>query len=115
MTDRTNSWSWGDGPVVEQVHGAVRALHALGLQHEIALVGFDHIDSVDIVNPGITTVPQNAEEVGRRAGELLFNRLNGDQSDPIREIVPVKLVPRGSGEIPVQHPDQPDDQRQHPR
>ncbi len=96
--------------------GAVRALHTLGLQHEIALVGFDHIDSADIVNPGITTVPQNAEEVGRRAGELLFNRLNGDQSDPIREIVPVMLVPRGSGEIPArQHPDQPDDQRRHPR
>lgn len=79
--------------------GAVRALHTLGLQHDIALVGFDDIDSVDIVDPGITTVPQNAEEVGRRAGELLFNRLRGDQSAPIREVVAVTLVRRGSGEI----------------
>ena len=81
--------------------GAVRALHTLGMQHEIALVGFDHIDSAEIVNPGITTVPQNADEVGRRAGELLFRRLAGDQADPIREIVPVTLVRRGSGEIPA--------------
>jgi len=81
--------------------GAVRALHTLGLQHDIALVGFDHIDSADIVDPGITTVPQNAEEVGRRAGELLFSRLAGDLAGPVREIVPVTLVRRGSGEIPA--------------
>lgn len=79
--------------------GAVRALHALGRQHDIALVGFDHIDSVDIVEPGITTVPQNAEAVGRRAGELLFSRLRDGRTETVREIVPVSLVPRGSGEI----------------
>jgi len=79
--------------------GAVRALHSLGRQHDVALVGFDHIDSVDIVEPGITTVPQNAEEVGRRDGDLLFSRLLEGRNEPIREIVPVTLVPRGSGEI----------------
>jgi LacI family transcriptional regulator len=81
--------------------GAVRALHSLGLQHEIALVGFDHIDSADIVDPGITTVPQNAEDVGRRAGELLFSRILDARMTSMREIVPVILVPRGSGEIPA--------------
>ncbi len=81
--------------------GAVRALHSLGRQHDIALVGFDHIDSVDIVDPGITTVPQNAEELGRRAGELLFSRLRDGRTAPVREIVPVALVPRGSGELPA--------------
>ena len=79
--------------------GAVRALHAIGLQHEVALVGFDHIDAVDIVNPAITTVPQDADELGRRAGDLLFSRLLEGRTEPVREIVPVKLIPRGSGEI----------------
>ena len=79
--------------------GAVRALHALGMQHQVALVGFDHIDSVDIVEPGITTVPQNAEELGRRAAGLLFSRLRDGRTESSREIVPVALVPRGSGEI----------------
>lgn len=79
--------------------GAVRALHALARHNDVALVGFDHIDSVDIVEPGITTVPQNAQEVGTRAGELLFSRLLEGRTKAVREIVPVSLVPRGSGEI----------------
>jgi len=79
--------------------GAVRALHSLGRQHDVALVGFDHLDAVDIVEPGVTTVPQNAQEVGRRAGELLFSRLLHGRVETQREIVPVTLVPRGSGEI----------------
>jgi len=79
--------------------GAVRALHALDRHRDVALVGFDHIDSVDIVEPGITTVPQNAAEVGQRAGELLFSRLLDGRTEPRREIVPVRLVPRGSGEL----------------
>ena len=79
--------------------GAVQALHELGLQHQVALVGFDHIDAVDLVDPGVTTVPQDAEEVGRRAGELLFSRLLDGRTDPTREIVPMTIVARGSGEI----------------
>lgn len=79
--------------------GAVRALHQLGLQHKVALVGFDHIDAVDIVDPAITTVPQDAEELGRRAGALLFSRLLDGRTEVRQEIVPVSLVPRGSGEI----------------
>lgn len=79
--------------------GAVRALHALDLQDSTALVGFDDLDSADIVDPGITTVPQNADEVGRRAGQLLFSRLLDGRSTVRREIVPVTLVARGSGEI----------------
>lgn len=80
--------------------GAVRALHALDLQFETAVVGFDELELADLTNPGITTVPQNAAEVGRRAGNLLFSRLDG-RTAPVREIVPVELVPRGSGEIPA--------------
>ncbi len=79
--------------------GAVRALHQLGLQHEIALVAFDHIEIADIVEPGITTVPQNADEVGRRAAELLFARIGGNANEAQRIVVPVDLVERGSGEL----------------
>lgn len=79
--------------------GAVRALHQLGLQHEVALVGFDHIDAVDIVSPAITTVPQDADELGRRAGTLLFSRLLDGRTKARQEIVPVSLIARGSGEI----------------
>jgi len=79
--------------------GAVRALHSRAREREIALVGFDHLDAVDIVDPGITTVPQNAVELGTRAGELLFERLHHGRTESVREIVPIEIVPRGSGEI----------------
>lgn len=79
--------------------GAIRALHQRGLAHEIALVAYDHLDSADVVDPAITTVPQDAEALGRIAAEALFSRIGGDRRAPQRHIVPVSIVPRGSGEI----------------
>lgn len=79
--------------------GAVRALHRLGMQHEIALVAFDHIEIADIVEPGITTVPQSPGELGRTAAELLFERIAGHAGPARRAVIPVDLVQRGSGEI----------------
>jgi LacI family transcriptional regulator len=79
--------------------GAVKALHTLGLQHEVALVGFDELAMADVIDPGPTVVAQDAKELGRRAGALLFSRLTGRRADPVREIVPVSLIRRGSGEL----------------
>jgi LacI family transcriptional regulator len=79
--------------------GAVKALHHLGLQHEIALVGFDDLAMADVIDPGLTVVAQDAEELGRRAGSLLFSRVSGNPDESVREIVPVSLIRRGSGEL----------------
>ncbi|MEM7095317.1 MAG: LacI family DNA-binding transcriptional regulator [Actinomycetota bacterium] len=79
--------------------GAVRGLHQLGLQHEIAIVAFDHIEIADIVDPGITTIPQRADELGRRAATLLAERIDGSTVPARREVVDVELLPRGSGEL----------------
>ena len=53
----------------------------------------------DVIDPGLTVVAQDAEELGRRAGALLFSRLSGRKADSVREIVPVSLIRRGSGEL----------------
>ena len=58
--------------------GAVRAVHALGRQHEVALVSFDDIPLADVVEPGVTVVAQDPHALGRAAAELLFARLDGD-------------------------------------
>lgn len=79
--------------------GAIRGLHQLELENDIALVAFDHLDIADIVQPGITTVPQDTEALGRSAAKLLFERIEGSTVEPRRAVVPVSLVPRGSGEI----------------
>jgi len=81
--------------------GAVKALHALGLQNEIAIVGFDDLVMANVIDPGLTVVAQDVEELGRRAGALLFDRLAGRLSEPVRVVIPVSLIARGSGEIPA--------------
>ncbi len=52
--------------------GAVEALRALGLRHDVALVGFDDLTLADAIEPGLTVVAQDANGIGRAAAELLF-------------------------------------------
>jgi LacI family transcriptional regulator len=80
--------------------GALQALHALGLRSVIAQIGFDDVDLSEVVSPGVSVVPQYPLELGRRAAEMLFRRLDGLSQTPIREILRNRIVERGSGEIP---------------
>ena len=79
--------------------GALRALRHLGLQHRVAVVGFDDFALADLLEPGVTVVAQDAAAIGRRAAERLFSRFDGDDSPYTVEVVPSRLVVRGSGEI----------------
>jgi LacI family transcriptional regulator len=45
-------------------------------------------------------VRHDPTEMGRRAAELLFNRLNGDGGPPQTVVLETELVVRGSGEVP---------------
>jgi LacI family transcriptional regulator len=79
--------------------GAVQAIHDCGLQRSVAQVGFDDIDLADVVDPGITVVPQQPRELGRRAAERLFDRIGGASGPLVRQVLPPSLIERGSGEI----------------
>ena len=79
--------------------GALRALHRLGLQHRVALVGFDDVELADLVEPGLTVVAQDPAGLGRQAAALLFARLDGDDSPSRKIVVSPRLVQRGSGEL----------------
>jgi LacI family transcriptional regulator len=79
--------------------GVVEALHELGLQHRIALVGFDDIPLAATVDPGITVMAQDPSALGRLAAQRLFARLDGDRSPPAVYVVPTRLLIRGSGEL----------------
>ncbi len=80
--------------------GALRALRARHAQHRVAMVGFDDFLLADLIDPPVTVLAQDPYEIGRRAANQLFARLDGDTSAPRRQIVPTRLVVRGSGEIP---------------
>jgi LacI family transcriptional regulator len=77
----------------------VRALHWAGVQDTVALVGFDDFLLADVMEPGITVITRDAAQLGRLGTQLLFARLDGDDSPARAHVVPTGLVTRGSGEI----------------
>jgi LacI family transcriptional regulator len=82
--------------------GAIRVLQRHGLSHRVALIGFDDIDTSDLVDPPMSVMRQDPVAIGKLAAECLFARISGDDSPPKRYEVPAVLVVRGSGEIPPQ-------------
>jgi LacI family transcriptional regulator len=79
--------------------GTVRALRRAGLAETVALVGFDDFLLADSLEPGVTVITQNTTQLGGLAAQLLFARLDGDDSPTRTHVVPTGMVVRGSGEI----------------
>jgi LacI family transcriptional regulator len=84
--------------------GAIRALWQVGLQHRVALLGFDDLILADLLDPAVSVVVQDPRTVGRIAAELLFDRLAGYDGPTRHVVVPTRLVTRGSGEISLSPP-----------
>ena len=74
------------------VIGALQAITEVGLRcpQDIALVGFDDFEWAAVMHPRLTTVRQPTYEIGRRAAQILFERLEK------RDTVPqeVRLLPQ---------------------
>lgn len=79
---------------------AIRCLQSLGQVDTLAMVGFDDFPLADLVRPRVSVMAQDPAGIGRRAAEIVFDRLAGDHSPPRTAIVPTRLIVRGSGEIP---------------
>jgi LacI family transcriptional regulator len=79
---------------------AVHLLRALAhAERRPAMVGFDDFELADLLNPPVTVVAHDVSALGHAAAELLFARVQGDQSPPRKVVLPVHLVARGSGEV----------------
>jgi LacI family transcriptional regulator len=77
--------------------GALRALHARSAgRSRPNLVGFDDFELADLLQ--VTVVRHDPHEMGRRAADLLFARLSGDESPPRRIVLPTELVVRDAEE-----------------
>jgi LacI family transcriptional regulator len=75
-------------------------LRRLGLEHRVALVGFDDFLLAELLSPGVTVVAQDPTAMGSAAAELLFERIDGGTRPPEVRLVPTTLIRRGSGELP---------------
>jgi DNA-binding LacI/PurR family transcriptional regulator len=82
--------------------GAITALHEAGLHvpRDISVVGFDDIPSAATVRPGLTTVRQPLNEMGRIAAASLLQLIREEESNPPRKsiLVSPSFVKRQSTE-----------------
>ncbi|KAB2330999.1 LacI family DNA-binding transcriptional regulator [Bacillus mesophilum] len=58
----------------------------LSIPKDIGLIGIDDVSFADIYNPGLTTVAQPAFEMGEKAAELLFKRIQEKEEPNQAEI-----------------------------
>jgi LacI family transcriptional regulator, galactose operon repressor len=78
----------------------VLALQRAG-RADIAVVGFGDIPMAAAISPAVTVVDQDPAGLGRIAVERLLQHIE-DPGAPLRRrtVLPVHLIPRGSGELP---------------
>ncbi len=83
--------------------GALRAIREMGLRipNDIAIAAFDEVNLADLVDPPLTVVVQPAEEMGRAAARMLVDRINGNVSLRVQEVVfePRLIIGRSSGPL----------------
>jgi LacI family transcriptional regulator len=80
--------------------GALQVLQERGLRETVAVVGFDDHNLAELLRPALTVLDMDIATMGRLAIERVFHRLASDVTDYERLVVPMTLIPRGSGEIP---------------
>ena len=75
----------------KMTYGAIKAIkeHNLSIPEDIALVGFDVHDKSGLITPGITTIRQPENDIGKIVADLIIKRLKEKQKDgeaaPIRQ------------------------------
>jgi LacI family transcriptional regulator len=67
---------------------------------DVALVGFGDFPMAAALTPAVTVVDQDPARLGHVAVERLLQRIEDPLAEPRRRtVLPVHLIPRGSGEL----------------
>lgn len=78
--------------------GAIVEMRRRGLRvpEDVGLACFGEIELASLLDPFLTVIREPAYETGRRAMELLHERIRGSSAEPRHEVLPVELVARRS-------------------
>jgi len=78
--------------------GAMRALFEAGLRvpRDVSVIGFDDIDICAYLAPGLTTVRQPIQEMGRTTAEIMSRLIEGKDAGPASKVFGYELVVRES-------------------
>lgn len=77
---------------------ALRVIKSRGLRvpTDISVVGFSNDPVAALIEPGLTTVAQPVEEIGRQAARLLLGHLTNEEAPTETVILPTRLMIRNS-------------------
>jgi len=91
--------------------GALSAARDRGLSipGDLAIVGFDNVPLAAFTTPPLTTVEQPTAEQGRRAAQMLLERIEGEVEGEHREVCfDCRLIVRASTQAAPERPEQPE-------
>jgi LacI family transcriptional regulator len=74
--------------------GALLAFRDEG--RRVPLIGFDDFEAASLSSPAVSVISQDIVEMGRRAAEILIDRLGGSTAARMVETLPARLILRGS-------------------
>ena len=83
--------------------GALQSLrnHDIAIPFDMSIVGFDDLTFASLLNPPLTVVRRDDKAQGKRAAQLLFERINGEGGQIGRSVtVAVELMLRSSTSAP---------------
>ena len=87
----------------EMAFGLVQGLKSQGIRvpEDMSVAGFDDIEFAQYCDPGLTTISQPAEDIGRTAMKTLINILEGSADVERCHILPTQLIIRDSTAVPI--------------
>lgn len=78
--------------------GSLEAIHDknLSIPDDVSIVGFDDMPWARAISPPLTLIKQPGYEMGRRAAELMFQRLEDPKREPVQITMEPSLIVRKS-------------------
>jgi DNA-binding LacI/PurR family transcriptional regulator len=100
LDERPTAVFCDDDLIAAGLYLAVRE-RGLRIPADLSVIGFDDMDFARVLEPPLTTVALDAEQLGASAFELLEARMAGRRAKRRRIVLPAELLVRGSTGPPV--------------
>jgi LacI family transcriptional regulator len=82
--------------------GVLERLNELGadVPRDVSVIGFDDSDLASVMRPPLTVIARPLDQVSRLASRMVTSRLVNPQLAPRVDVVHMKLLVRGSTDVP---------------
>lgn len=95
MNDRPTAVFTGSDEIAGGLMIAAKE-HGISIPGDLAIIGFDDQPVAEMLDPGLTTIRQPVDQMGKKAMEVLVEHLNNPDLVPATYELPVELIIRKS-------------------